>query len=293
MKKIWIFILFIVSVSFVFGDTVVKFIDGIFEIQKGSAWIELMPGDSIPDGSVLRVGENSIVELSSGKTKFSLTHSGIYNIDSIILNSVRSSKAKSLIFNTIRRLFGNQLSGQSPSQTSVFGVRAAEVPNDGFSWTNDEYAEYMESGKEYLQKADYIEAGLSFTNAMDVSFDDFETEEALFYLAYAEALSGDLSKALSFAGDLYPDYDAPYYEQAVLLKSNLLIENFAPEKAISWIQSQKHQAPGINGSLLLLEGLANIQLGKIETARELFQKVIKENEGSESAEIAAEYLDSM
>ncbi|MEA1911323.1 MAG: hypothetical protein U9N32_06550, partial [Spirochaetota bacterium] len=62
----------------VYADTVVEFIEGSFEIKEGSVWIELLPGDSIPGGSVLRVGENSIVELSGGKAKFTLTNPGIY-----------------------------------------------------------------------------------------------------------------------------------------------------------------------------------------------------------------------
>lgn len=199
----------------------------------------------------------------------------------------------SLLLKIIGRLLGNQYSGLLSSPSTVLGVRAAEVPDSGFAWDNDEYAEYMELGKEYLQQEDYIEAIFSFTDAMDVSFDDFEEEEAIFYLAYVESLSGDFSKALSFARDLCPDHNAPYYEQAVLLKANLLIENFEHDKAISWIQSQSISASGLTGSLLLLEGLANFQLGKIMAARELFQKVREEYPGSESAEIAYEYLESM
>lgn len=277
----------------VYADTVVEFIEGSFEIKEGSVWIELLPGDSIPGGSVLRVGENSIVELSGGKAKFTLTNPGIYNIDRIVLNRTQSSKTKSLILQIIERLLGNQPSGSLSSPSTVLGVRAAEVPDSGFSWNNDEYAEYMELGKEYLQQEDYVEAIFSFTDALDVSFDDLEEEEAIFYLAYVESLSGDFSKALSFARNLYPDYDAPYYEQAVLLKSNLLIENFEPGEAISLIQSQNISASGLTESLLLLEGVANFQLGKIKAASELFQKVLEENPGSESAVIAAEYLDSM
>ena len=293
MKRLVILILLIVLTSFVYSDTVVGFIDGILEIKEGPVWIELIPGESIPGGSILRLGENTIVELSRGNTKFSLTNPGTYNIDSIILNSTRSSKAKSLIFNTIRRLFGHQVLGQQSSQTTVLGVRAAEVPEDGFSWNNDEYAEYLDAGKEYLAQENYDEAENSFSDAMDFSFDDYEEEEALFYLAYTNALSGNATEALSLIDDYFPDSDAPYYEQAVLLKANLLIENFAPGEAISWIESQKMQAPGITGSLILLEGLANLQIGEKEKARELFYKVIEDNEGLEFAEIAAEYLGSM
>ncbi len=289
MKSSFIFILLIVSASLVTADTVVEYIYGIIEIKKESSWVELMPGDSIPDGSVFRVGENSIVELSGDKTKFSLTNPGIYSIDSIVLSSFRSLKANSMIFNTIRRLFRHLPSRQS----TVLGVRAAEVPDSGFTWNNDNYAEYLDAGKVQLEQENYTEAGISFSDAMGSAFDDFEEEEALFYLAYAEALSGNSSGALGLITNFSPDPDASYYEQAVLLKANLLVENFSADKAISWIGSYKMQNLDITGSLILLEGMANFQLGKIETARGLFEQVIMENTGSESAEIASEYIGFM
>jgi len=54
----------------------------------------------------------------------------------------------SLILKIIGRLLGNQYSGLLSSPSTVLGVRAAEVPDSGFAWNNDEYAEYMELGKE-------------------------------------------------------------------------------------------------------------------------------------------------
>lgn len=293
MKKMWIFILFIVTSSLVCGDVIVKFIDGNLEMQKGSVWVELLPGDSISDGSVIRVGENSIVELSDSKTKISLTNPGIYNIDSIVLNRTRSSKAKSLILKIIGRLLGNQPSGSLSSPSTVLGVRAAEVPDDGFSWTNDEYTEYLELGKEYLKLEDYTKAKLSFSDAFDSSFSDFEEDESLFFLSYAESVSGEISAALSLLKDYSPDSDAYYYEQAVLLKANLLIENFDEDKAIMWINAHKAGAVDVAGSLLLLEGLSNLQLGNIDKARKIFRQIIDNNSDLESASVAAEYLDLM
>lgn len=289
MKNFFVFFLLFLLTSLICANTVVEFIDGHLEIKEGTAWVELSPGDSIPGGAVLKVGDNSIIELSDGNTKFSLTNPGIYHIDSIILDSVRSSKTKSLILNTIRRLFGHKPS----TQTNVFGVRAAEVQDDGFSWSNDEYSEYLKLGKEYLQQGDYTDAILNFSDAGENAFDAFEKEEALFYLSYTEALSGNSIEALSLIRDYFPDYDAYYYEQAVLLKANLLIENFNADEAISWIRTHKAQAVGVAGSLLLLEGLGNLQIGETEMARKLFKQVIEENTGSESAEIAVEYLGSM
>ena len=293
MKSLLILILLIISASLVYANTVVKFIDGSLEIKEGSAWVELSPGDSIPNGSVLLVGENSVIELSDGKNKFSLTNPGTYHIDSIIPNNARSSKAKSLILNTIRRLFGYQLFGQPSSQTSVLGVRAGKVQDEGFSWTDDEYAEYIGAGKEYLQQEEYTKAKSSFLDAQDSAFDDLEKEEAMFYLSYVEVLSGNSVEALSLIKDYSPEYDAYYYEQAVLLKANLLIENFDTDEAISWIRTHKAQAVGVAGSLLLLEGLGNLQLGEVEKARKLFHQIIEDNSDLESAEIAAEYISSM
>ncbi len=293
MIKKLILILFIVLAGLVSADTVVEFVDGNFYLQKNSVWIELMPGESIPGGSVLRVGENSSVELSNGKAKFLLTNPGTFSIDSIILDKNRSSKAKSLIFNIIERLLKIQSYGSQSSPSTVLGVRAAEVPDDGFSWTSDGYAEYLELGKESLQREEYAEAKLNFSDALDSSFNDFEENEALFYLAYVEAVSGDPNSALSLLQDYSPDYEAPYYEQAVLLKANLLIEIFNSDKAIIWINTHKMHTADLAGSLLILEGLANLQLGDIDKAQKLFQNVIDNNFDSESVAIAAEYLDSM
>ena len=94
------------------------------------------------------------------------------------------------------------------------------MQDDGFSCSNDENAEYIGAGKEYLQQENY-----------------------------KEALSGNSIEVLSLIEDYSPDYDVYYYEQAVLLKANLLIENFDADGAISLIRTHKAQAVGVAGKI--------------------------------------------
>lgn len=289
MKSFLLFILLSVLILFVSAETDVEFIDGNLNIKEGSAWRELYPGDSIPEGSILKVGLNSIVELSDGKIKFSITNPGVYWIDELILNSSRSLKARSMVLRNIKRLFGYRKS----TRTLTLGVRAAQAPDGEFSWTNDEYAEYMTSGKEHLQKGDYVEAKFKFSDALDSAFEDAEEEEALVCLAYVETLTGNYFKALTLVKDLSPNSNAPYYNQAVLLKANLFLENFAADEAISWIETHKAGAESILDDLILLEGLGNLQNGEFDKARKLFIQLTQDNSDSEAAEIAAKYLESM
>jgi len=84
MKIIIMVILFSLVVFSISGNTIVQFIDGFLEVRDGNTWQKLSPGDSVSNESVVRLGKNTVVELSCEKSKYTLTQPGTYLIDSLI-----------------------------------------------------------------------------------------------------------------------------------------------------------------------------------------------------------------
>ncbi len=265
------------------------FVEGKLEIKDGSSWISLESGSMIPNGKVIRLNAGTVVELTNNGNKFSLTRPGVYSIDSILKANSRNSRAESIILRTIKKLFQHKAAGGS----DILGVRGAEVEDDGFSWSNDEYTDQMEEGKNNLSSGMYQEAVSNFKDAVDSSFDDAEGNEALFYLSYAKTLQGDTAEALSVIEEYTPDPETAYYEQGILLKANLLLENFKPEEAVEWIDTYISDTEDVNQSMLLLEGLAFLQMDKEEDAERIFTDLSKNSSDREAAETAKEYLESI
>jgi len=289
MKVIIMVFLFSLVVFSISGNTIVQFIDGFLEVKDGNTWQKLSPGDSVSNEAVIRVGKNTVVELSCEKSKYTLTQAGTYLIDSLIKKGSRALNTESFIMRTIRNLFHQQ----SPGKSSILGVRGAEAPQEGISWFDDEFSEYIETGKEYLEEEKYGKAKDSFSDALNNAFKNNEVAEAGFYLVYIKALSGDISGALIDITDLTFERDDPIFDEAVLLKANLLIANNKFKEAIPWIEAGGNDAPSIADSLMLLKGTAYLQLGDIETAKNIFQQIKEQYPESENSKLADVYLASM
>ena len=286
MKSFLILSMFLFLTFTISADTTVSFIEGTFEVKTGTEWHSLSPGDTVQDGSVLRVGKNTTVELSGNKNTYTLTKPGIYLIDYIVKTSKHSSQVQSFILKTIRHLFKHPGS----VKTASLGVRGAEAPQEGFAWGNDEFTDYLKAGKDLLLQGEYSKARNTFADAVDSAFEDTEMEEANFYLAYTETLTGNFPKALADIKDVSPEKGTSYYNEAVLLKANLFIARNAPHKALAWIKSQETDAEAITDFLMLLKGIAHLQCGETQEAEALFNQLKKQYPDSESAVVAQEYL---
>ncbi len=289
MKKFNILIFFSLVIFSISGNTTVQFIDGSLEVMDGNIWQKLSSGDSVTNESVIRVGENTVVELLCEKSKYTLTQPGTYPIDSLIKKGSRALNTQSFILRTILNLFNQPITDRS----DVLGVRGAEAPQEGFVWSNDEFSEYLESGKGYLEEGKYEKAKDSFTDALDNAFEDNEVEEAGFYLTYMKALTGELTDALSDIADLTLERNTPFYNEAVLLKANLLIANNNFKEAISWIEAGENETSSIDESLMLLKGIAYLQLGNIEISMSIFKQIKGHNPESEYSKLATDYLAGM
>ncbi len=285
MKKSIIFFLFLSIIFSAAADTKVTYIEGTFEVKEGNTWVVLSPGDTVKDGSILRTGDDTVVELSVKNHTYSLTRKGIYLIDYITKDSSYKTHSQSFIMRTIHNLFHNNGSQASAS----LGVRGAETRQEEISWSNDEFAEYLQAGKDALAANDFSKAKENFSEALDSAFEDSEVEEADFYLAYSEALTGDVSRALEYIKDAAPDENTDHFNEAVLLKTNLLLLNNKPEEALAFIETEIADAPAITDSLLFLKGIAHLRLGELDEARTLFRKVETDYPDSDSAAAAAEY----
>jgi tetratricopeptide (TPR) repeat protein len=290
MKRLLLPILLICTIGSLFCQEIsVEYIEGLLEIKTASVWKEVSFGDVIPDGASLRLADDTLVELSKGEQTIVLSSPGIYEINELLRNSSKQSKTRSIILNLIQQLFQAPPRGKS----AVLGVRAADIEGEEFSWVDEGYSGYISNGKDQLEQKHYDEAKTSFLDALDSAFEDLEKEEVLFYLGYVETLLKNPAPALAYLIELSPKTDAPYYNQAFILKATLLVESFASRKAILWISSFKGSEVDTILSLTLLEGLCHLQLGEVDRAQDLFNKVISTAPESGPAKIAQEYLESM
>jgi tetratricopeptide (TPR) repeat protein len=263
------------SVSTSAEELTVEYLDGMLEIQEDSEWTELDIGDTIPEGSRLRLSDDGLAELSAGRITITLNQDGSYKTEELLEagKKVASWNIGSVVNSKLKRL----IAPDQQAQTAVMGVRGAAQDDEELTWI-DEGEQYLQQGREFLLAEDYEAAAATFLEGADFLFDDLERQEYLFYAAYSYAQLGSNAQALSLLEEVVPEADVSYFVDYVLLAGKLLIESLAFEDALNLFDAYLSKPDGGETtqvvyflSALCLQGLGNHReaLKSLETAYEI------------------------
>jgi tetratricopeptide (TPR) repeat protein len=207
----------------------IEYLEGTLEVQRAAGWVELYTGDSIPPGSVIRLGEHGLAELSAAGVTINLNERGTYDTDAL-LKSGRKVAAWNL-GEVVNSKLSRLVSPGSQGQTAVMGVRGAAQGSEQLTWV-DEGSANLQEGKTLLVEGRLDEAIRTLEEGADWALTDEERQEYLFYAAWGHSLKGEGAVALIMLEDMRPGTQAPFFTDYVLLKGKLLIDSLAFEDAL-------------------------------------------------------------
>ncbi len=279
-------------------DLSIDYVDGYLDLLDDGDWIELYPGDVISSSDTIRLDEDSFADLLGRNKTLSLTEPGIYQVSKLLSNQAETTGLGlgSVVSGKLAIMLQNQT---VETQSTVGGVRAAEAEGaPQIDWMESETMELIDEGKELLEEGNTEDAKSLFEEAWDLSMDEQEESQALYYLGYAFAAEGKAGQALKYLTMAEPDPYLENYHNYYLLTGNLLVNTFAFEKAVQWFDdydasSAAYKAPNIEQMIYLLSGMSYKMTGETSQARSVLNQAVSLNSGSDTAAKAREVIDSL
>lgn len=276
------------------ASVTVEYVDGSVEIISGTRSYIARIGDSVPEEAVVRVGRNSIAELSKGDVVLKLTESGSYVVGDLVKYAAELSGLgfEDYLVRKLTRLFKKD---EAADTTTAMGVRADENEQGEITWMGwDEGADLLDQAEEFLVDRQYDEALTLLYEALD--YVDIDSEgRCLFYIGSCLYLQGDTLTALAYLAQAIPDPDEDFYSNMVVLKGKLLVESFSFRKALKWLEIHRIEETDLDSVQIveLLQGFSFRGLGDYDSAAIHLMKAHSANPDSETGRLAAEIRDSL
>jgi len=297
-RTIFVGALLLVAAAAVMAQVTAVYLEGTVEVLESNRWYDVFIGDSLNDTDTIRLGNGAYCELDDGTHTVRLTRSGSYDIGSLFASAGRTERAglAGLVLNRVGRLTGTQ---EEDEQTSAGGARADAQEGPGIDWAGDETTdELVQQGVEALSQGDYDAALRKFEDALDAAFDDSEIAQSSFYLGYASYLLNNPVRALELLEEYQPDPDSDYFASHVLVLGQILLESFAFEDAIGYLEELVESTGGdfdesdVQSAQLMI-GMAYRGLGMDAQARRYLRAAQRTLPGSPAADAAGRMLGEM
>lgn len=278
----------------VFAEAVVGYVEGTLEIEDGGSWFELFIGDGVEETDQIRLAPNSYAELSAGASTVKLSRAGTYEVSDLIETTGRTQSAglANMVIGRLGRLTGQE---DPETQTAVGGARASEAVNQNApTWAGGEAIdELIAEGTELLGSGDFEDAYYVFEEAYDYAISDEEYALAAFYYGYSSSLVGEPTQAFDLLEEIGPDPTTDFYTSHVIALGQLLVESFAYDEAISYLEPVaddiSFDAADVQSAELLI-GIAYDGLGMRSSAREYLQRATRTLPGTPAATAASRLL---
>ncbi|MBI9101514.1 MAG: hypothetical protein JEY99_03785 [Spirochaetales bacterium] len=223
-------ILFIFS-SNLFAESETSFqctyAEGNILFGKSGAWQELNTGRSVGEDDFLRLDSNSIVTLKEGSRQITISSPGTYNMEEISLEIPQRQKIS--LIDTFLTKLKNILNPETVISSQALGVRAAEVEDAGFEWTDTDEDDF-EYALELLEEGDLGEAEYLLEDLIDFG-NPYQIDEYRFYLAYSKILQENHGEALKQLNLIEDASIFPFYEGFLVLFGRLSYESMNDQKA--------------------------------------------------------------
>lgn len=275
-------------------DVVIGYVDGVLEVNEGGTWYELFIGDAVRSSDQIRLGRDSYAELTTGPTTVKLSRAGTYEVSDLVETTGRtqSTGIAGMVLGRIGRLTGRD---EQQEQTTAGGARASEAVNQNApTWAGGETIdELITEGTELLNEGAYEDAYYVFQEAYDYAISDEEYARSLFYYGYASTLVDKTAQAFDLLEEIGPDEDTDYFASHVLALGQLLVESFAYEEAVDYLEmlaDAPDQAPEDVQSAELLMGIAYDGLGMQSQARRHLRRAAELVPEAEAASVAENLL---
>lgn len=273
----------------------VAYAEGEIEVQRGSKWEDVLVGDTLRARARIRLGDSGYVELSRGRDTVRLTRPGSYEISSLFETVERNQRAGlgAMIRSRVRSLFGGD---EREDEPAVAGVRGDETESGELMWAGGEDpAELIDRGIELLAAGNYGEARYRFEEARDFAETDAQATRAAFYLAYTDYTQGNVREAVSAFAELDMAPQARDYGTYALAYGQALVETFAYEEAVEWLESylegsEPEPAPADRQAALVLLGVAHEGAGDTASARRALEEAVALRPESDEARVAKDVL---
>ncbi len=294
MKRTLIFFIFIISVSQIFSiDFTADYIDGFLDVKENGSWSEVYIGDTLSGNVLVRLDEGSYAEFSYGRGNIiKLTRPGTYQLAKLVdsKREVSESGVAAIFSNKFKTLLKDD---KTKTQTTIGGVRAAEAENISVEWMSGGTSELILDGRNALEERNFKKAEEFFKDAYELAADDYEENDALFFLGLTAAMKGNYSDALSHLDNAFFESDFEFYTDYYMLKGQLLIESFAYNEAFEFLNGYNFDLENITDEKLqeiyFMQAVAGNNSGKVSDAKILINKLLKIDPYSDIAKSAREY----
>ena len=288
LQRKWFLIVLVLSAGCLGAqDMDVAFLDGDVEVKINDEWQPLYIGDSLPSNAVLRVGENSIVEMSGGTENVTISRSGVYSLDELTSGQ---QKSQGTMWAFLKNSTKGFVEGHEETSGAVLGARAAEVGQEQLEWM-DEDEEALKDAIELLRLQDYSEALSVLEESIEWAAED-KLPEFQYYTGYAYAMSGENGRALKWMRDMSPDPLDSLFEEWALLTGQLMVGSLSYDQALGVFNSYlavyprgKYLQP-----ILFLAGVSHTEMGDPSEGMRLYERVVEIDSGSEWGQLARNRL---
>lgn len=291
-KKLLVILLLFLSVCLSAEEGYIEYLDGYLDVMSDDEWFEIYMGDSLYSDSVIKLWEDSYVEIKVGSKSVKISQEGIYSVAEL-LKSAEKIKRAGLVKKTTNLISRMLYGDNSLVQDTVGGVRAFNIekalqtfPDTGGEVLREAFKAFTEGKNE--------EARELFLESLDFPEDEGQLMMGLYFLAQISYEKDETEQALKYLNEIYideysPEYD--YYNLVVFLKGQILIETNGNGQALTWLEENLiSEDDPITQALLFLKGLANYNIGKIEVSRKFLTRCIKINPENDISEAAGLFL---
>lgn len=213
------------AITFSFAQSLtVDYLDGTVQVQSTKGWKDLSVGNTVGLDARVRVSDSGTVEFTRGAQRFSILKDGTYLMSDVVKGSRKSGEAGVGV--SIAKKLHNVTSGSQPSQTAVGGVRGAAQGDNSQSltWMGDD-EDTSAKVRALLDKDRYKEAEAEIQSALADAQDPQKKQDLGYLLASAYYGEGQGARAYHTLLDLKDNSGSTYYQDSVILKAQILVDN--------------------------------------------------------------------
>ncbi|MBB6478508.1 tetratricopeptide repeat protein [Spirochaeta isovalerica] len=270
-------------------DLFIDYLDGEVDIKTGNNWDPLYIGDQISEDDVIKLYNDSYVELTQNDIKLTLEKAGVYEVSSLLDQVVKADKW-GIKGASVAKLFRDD--EVEARQSAVMGVRGDPQDEEEITWVDDD-VEFLEEGRELYLRGDFEEAILVLDEGAEWYGSNYD--EILFYKALSEYETGQYRKMRESIFEMDPYADAEYFGEYVLLKGNLLIEsqNYIEAEELFDRYISDADKRDAEQNVYLLWAFCSLELDQEISARDKLQKAISINSRNEIGRKASEILQDL
>lgn len=270
-------------------DLNIDYLDGKLEFREGrDTWLSLGIGDTIPDGSTIRLSGRGFAELSAGARRVTLTRDGVYESSDLLGNEPEKATFRQVIGSK----FSSLLKRSENTHNTAAAVRGAEAESDDFISWEDESADFLLDGIALFEEGDYIGAQEMFEEGSLWETGAIQ-RECTFRLGVCKQILGDPRGARKTLASVYPESDDPFLDEYSITMATLYIESMEYGEADAVLATFLDTDPRADSAQAawLLSAYSLEGQGNTSGSRMSLQKAVNLGPQTEIGQAAAEMLE--